>query len=85
MIIADMPVYHSILTVQRTVMNKCHAYIHEKIHTETRHNARNTVKYGENFKGKTERTQNSFCYRGLVFYTKLPLEITQVQNMKTLK
>ena len=59
MSVKQLIVYHSILTVHRTVANKCPAYIHQKIHTETHHNTRHTVKYGENFKGKTERTQSS--------------------------
>ena len=52
---------------------------------DTVHNTRHSVKYGENFGGKTERSQRSFCYRGVVTYNRLPLDIINTEDMEAFK
>ena len=77
--------YHSILTIHKIVMNQAPTYLYHKIHPEDTHNTRHPVKFGENFKGKTERTQMSFCYRGVISYNKVPIKITREANVFTFK
>ena len=69
----------------KVIINQSPTYLYNKIHPESTHNTRHSVKFGENFTGKTERSQSSFCYRGVKLYNKIPLEITRVQNLQTFK
>ena len=76
---------HTLLTMHKTVQTKSPQYLHEKITTQTDHNTRRQVKFSENFSGKTERTKQSYCYRGATLYNKLPLNISNTQSINSFK
>ena len=85
MSVNQLIVYQTILTVHKTLIDETPVYIFNKIHSNNGRNTRHPVKFGEKFKGKTERTQQSFCYRGVKEYNKLPVEIAQDTNLETFK
>ena len=60
--------YHTVLTMHRTVVNEKPVYIHDKLTSTSAHNTRHQAKFSNKFKGRSEKTRQSFCYRGTVLY-----------------
>ena len=78
--------YHSVLQIHKTMVNQHPLYILEKIKAEqSSYNTRHQVKFGSHFHGTTDRIQSSFCYRGVISYNKIPLEIAKIENLTTFK
>ena len=78
--------YHTALLTHRIVVTGKPAYHYHKLCSSSHdHNTRSTVKFSEQFKGKTALTLNSFFYRGAKIYNRLPAELTQMNNLCSFK
>ena len=78
--------YHTALSVHKIVTTGKPEYHYGKMCISSHdHNTRSIVNFSEQFKGKASLTLNSFCYRGTRLYQRLPIEVTQVNNISTFK
>ena len=83
--VRQLVVYHTVLTTHKVVISGLPEYMRDKMCREHSHNTRSTVKFGENFGGRSAIASASFCYRGTLSYNKLPQEIRSITNMDTFK
>ena len=83
--IKQLVAYHTILAVHKITLTGHPKYLSDKICQEKSHVTRHQVKFSDNFPGKSERTGESFCYRGAKLYNKLPLGIQQIKNIDGFK
>ena len=72
--------YHTILTIRNAIESQVPNHIYRKISSENNQKTRQSVKFDDKFPGKTDRTQDSFCYRGAQLYNKLPMEIRMMSS-----
>ena len=77
--------YHTILTTHKIVMNGRPGYLYDKMCREHSHNTRTSVRFGENFGGRSALASASFCYRGALTYNIVPQNIRQITNIDTFK
>ena len=77
--------YHSILTTHKVVSTGRPEYLHNKMCREHQYNTRHSVKFGENFGGRSALASNSFCYRGVLSYGQIPQNIRQLKSFDSFK
>ena len=78
--------YHTLVSVFNIVNTKRPKYLYDKMCTTVhQYNTRTTVKYGENYTGKSSLAMNSFCYRGSILFNRLQIEIRETVNAATFK
>ena len=51
----------------------------------TRHATDGSIRYGEQFEGKSSLTRSSFSYEGSLNYNRLPTEIRQAKTLQSFK
>ena len=78
--------YHTILTVHRSIIHQRPQFIYEKIcSNSSQYDTRHQTRFNENFSGKSERTRSTFCYRGVLSYQQIPLEISKIRSLQGFK
>ena len=77
--------YHTILTTHKVVVTGKPVYLHDKLCRQHSHNTRTSVRFGENFGGRSALASASFCYRGALTYNTVPQNIRQIENIDTFK
>ena len=77
--------YHIILSTHKMLKSGKPRYFFEKFSSNHDHNTRTAVRFGENFSAKSTLASNSFCYKGAVFYNKLPQEVTEAGSIQVFK
>ena len=83
--VRQLVVYHTALTTHKIVREERPKYLHEKMCAEKNYLTRNDIKFSYNFKAKSERANNSFCYRGATVYNQLPISIKMESNILCFK
>ena len=83
--IRQLIVYHTILSVHRTVISREPKYAYDKLCTETAQNTRQVVKFSDNFCCKSERGKLSYFYRGAMDYNQIPSDLKQMRNIQSFK
>ena len=85
MSVKQMVSYHTLLSIHKNMITGSPQYLREKFLSNHEHNTRSIIKFDDKFPGKSALCQASFCYRGAIEYNKLPMFITQSNNIVTFK
>ena len=79
----QLSVYQTILSTHQIVKSGRPLYLSDKLSVhhpyKTRQAVGGGVRFSENFGGKSSLINNSFCYRGMKLYNKLPVDIRTTQ------
>ena len=85
MSVRQLVYFHTVTLIFKTLTKENPKYIHKKMTSENPYSTRQQVKYDNKFEGKTDKTHSSFCYRGVMMFNRLPIEIRNSTSIVTFK
>ena len=78
-------VYQTILSTHQIVKSGRPLYLSNKLSVSHPHNTRQatggSVRFSDNFRGKSSLVNNSFCYRGTKLYNQISADIRSTQSL----
>ena len=81
--------YHKVVTAHKIVKSKVPLYLHRKMTTshpyQTRQATDGSIRFGEQFEGRSSLAGNSFCYSGTVAYNMIPAEVRAAKTLQNFK